>query len=419
MIRTVLRISWLVLSRDRWALLLSFVVPIAFFSILALVFGGGIGRDALPAVRVAVFDDDRTPASARVLRALAREPGLAVEPRTTDAGAAQVAAAGLVRRGEAPVAVVVPAGFGERMARFPAATLTLELFGDGVADPVARNVVGGLLQRAVVLASPDDLVRALARWVEEESGPLAPAQRELVDEIAASFSASDGPNAAPAPSPLEVVVTDVATDGAGGRRSAVSYYAAAIGVMFLLFTMSSAMRGLVEEAESGTLERLLGTDLTMVRLLFARWAFATILGCVQLAVMFLWGWAVFGLDLFGPGHLVGTVVMTIASAAAAASFGLVLGTLCRSTAQMQGLSTVVILLMSALGGSMMPRYLMPEAMQRAGLVTFNAWAVAGYEKVLWRDAPVTALWPELSVLVAVTLVGAIVARTLARRWESV
>jgi ABC-2 type transport system permease protein len=417
MIGAVLRVSWLVFSRDRYALVLSFLVPIAFFSILALVFQG-VGGDTLPAVRVVVIDDDRTPASARLLTALTKEPGLAVESRPADARTASEAATLLVRRGDAPVAVVIPTGFGERLAQFPLATLTVELFSDGAADPVAHHVVGGLVQRAVVLAAPDELVRAMARWVEEESGPLAPAQRELVEEIAKSVAAPDSASARAAPSPFQVVVTDVRSEGGRRSRSVVSYYAAAIGVMFLLFTMSTAMRGLVQEAESGTLERLLSTDLTMGPLLFARWSFATIVGCVQLAVMFLWGWAMFGLDLFAPGHLAGTAVMTLVSAAAAASFGLVLGTLCRSAAQLQGLSTVVILLMSALGGSMVPRYLMPEAMQRVGLLTFNAWAVQGYEKVLWRDAPVAALWPEVSLLGALTLAGLLVARGLARRWES-
>jgi ABC-2 type transport system permease protein len=111
--------------------------------------------------------------------------------------------------------------------------------------------------------------------------------------------------------------------------------------------------------------------------------------------------------------------MTVAAAAAAATFGLVLGATCRTQAQLQGLATVVILLMSALGGSMVPRYLMPEGMQRLGLVTFNAWAVKGYEKVFWRDAPLTELWPEVSMLAAMTFLGLVIARRLARRWESV
>ena len=53
-----------------------------------------------------------------------------------------------------------------------------------------------------------------------------------------------------------------------------------------------------------------------------------------------------------------------------------------------------------------------------GLATFNAWAVMGYEKVLWRDAPPAALWPELAVLGGMTIAGLALARVLARRWES-
>ena len=419
MIGPVVRVSWLALVRDRYALVLSFLVPVAFFSILALVFGG-LGRDTMAPIRVAVVDEDGTAGSALLVEALQSESGLTAELRPGDpARTAREAAIGMVRRGDAPAAIVVPEDFGKHLARFPAETLTVELFTDRAADPVAYHVVGGLLQRALVLAAPDRLVRGVADWLEDEAGALTPAQRRLVDDVAKSV-AGGGPDAGrTVASPFRVAVTDV--QGAVGRegRDAVSYYAAAIGVMFLLFTMTTAMRGLIAEEETGTLERLLSTNLTMGRLLLARWLFATALGCVQLAVMFVWGWAVFGLDLFGHAHLGGAVVMTVAAAAAAATFGLVLGAACRTQAQLQGLATVVILLMSALGGSMVPRYLMPEAMQRLALVTFNAWAVKGYEKVFWRDASLTALWPEVSMLAAMTLVGLVIARRLARRWESV
>jgi ABC-2 type transport system permease protein len=56
-------------------------------------------------------------------------------------------------------------------------------------------------------------------------------------------------------------------------------------------------------------------------------------------------------------------------------------------------------------------------MQKVGLVTFNAWALDGYLKVFWRNAPVWQLWPQLSVLAVLTSVFLGVARLLARRWE--
>jgi ABC-type multidrug transport system permease subunit len=38
--------------------------------------------------------------------------------------------------------------------------------------------------------------------------------------------------------------------------------------------------------------------------------------------------------------------------------------------------------MSAIGGSMFPRFLMPDAMQKAGLWTINAWAIDGFHQSL-------------------------------------
>ena len=124
------------------------------------------------------------------------------------------------------------------------------------------------------------------------------------------------------------------------------------------------------------------------------------MGVGQLTVMFLWGRLAFGLDLF---HTSGFVVMTVFTAAAAAGFGLVLATAAQTRAQLSGMSTIIILIMSSLGGSMFPRFLMSETMQKIGLVTFNAWALDGYLKVFWRNAPLLALWPQLLVLAGLTL----------------
>ena len=67
---------------------------------------------------------------------------------------------------------------------------------------------------------------------------------------------------------------------------------------------------------------------------------------------------------------------------------------------------------------MFPRFLMSESMQKVGLLTFNAWALDGYLKVFWRNAAVWELWPQVAVLVGLTLVFLTVARLLARRWEA-
>jgi ABC-2 type transport system permease protein len=131
--------------------------------------------------------------------------------------------------------------------------------------------------------------------------------------------------------------------------------------------------------------------------------------------MFLWAWLVFKLDF--AAHIPGFVVMGLSTAFAVGAFGMLLASLCQTRAQLGPLSTLVILIMSSVGGSMFPRFLMPHAMQQAGLLTINAWAIDGFTKVFWRDEPVSHLWPQVLVLLTVGVVLFAVARRLARRWE--
>ncbi len=155
----------------------------------------------------------------------------------------------------------------------------------------------------------------------------------------------------------------------------------------------------------------------MSGLLVGKWVFLALIGAARLTVMFLWGRVAFGLPLFS--HLPGFFIMTGVTAAAAAALGLLLASVARTRAQLSGFSTILILTMSALGGSMFPRFLMTETMQKMGLVTFNAWALDGYLKVFWREAPVSALLPQVAVLATVTVVLLLAARMFARKWETV
>ena len=173
----------------------------------------------------------------------------------------------------------------------------------------------------------------------------------------------------------------------------ISFYAAAIGVMFLLFTASGSAGALLDEAESGTLERVLSTRVTMTKLLAGKLVFNTLLAFVQLVAMFLWGWAVFKLDFFS--HLAGFMVMGLSTAFAVAAFGMLLASVChtrRSWERCRRFDSDHVV-----GGRQhVSALLMPEAMQKAGLVTINAWAIDGFTKVFWRDLPVRDLWPQVA-----------------------
>jgi ABC-2 type transport system permease protein len=423
MIATILRVFWIHLRRDRVVWVLTFLVPVAFFSIFAVIFSGQGGRSSTPTVRVAVVDEDGSEFSKKLVATMVKDKSLRVRTEAEGEGDQKTPltrkdAEALVRDGKVAAAIILPKRLGESFPSFTGERPTVELLAD-TSDPVAAQMLAGMLQGLVMTAAPDALLKGGIAQLSTWGGDLTPDQKKAVadaDKLMSRPAPDDGSGAGPAASGLlNVKVVDVL--GQEKANPVVAFYAAATAVMFLLFSCANGAGGsLIEEAENGTLDRLLSSNLTMNQLLVGKWVSFIMLGVMQVSVMFLWGWLVFRLELWS--HLPGFVAMTLVTAAAAAGFGIMLGTLCRTRGQLNGVSTTVILLMSAVGGSMFPRFAMSETLQTVGLGTFNAWALDGYQKVFWRDAPVWQLWPQLLVLAALTAVFLAAARLLARRWES-
>jgi ABC-2 type transport system permease protein len=429
----------LALRRDRGALVLSFVLPLAFLSIFAVIFGKQNG--ATPKVHLILVDEDKSEASRGLVKGLEGESSLVVRtapeaksknaPPPADYTAATAEAA--VKAGDAPVALIIPRGFGQHPMAFGGdeSQISIQLLNDQ-SDPIAPQIVMGLLQKAAMTSMPAVMAEEGMDTAEKYIGGFTPEQKKVVQDGLADLrkrvaegnvgGASGGANNGGArnggtndSSAGIVSVQARAVVGENKKSPMISFYAAAIGVMFLLFTASGSAGALLDEAESGTLERVLSTRVTMTKLLAGKLVFNTLLAFIQLVVMFLWGWAVFKLDFFS--HLPGFAVMGLCTAFAVASFGLLLASACQTRAQLGALSTLLILIMSSVGGSMFPRFLMPESMQKAGLLTINAWAIDGFTKVFWRDLPVKELWPQVAVLLAIGVGLFAIARRVARRWE--
>jgi ABC-2 type transport system permease protein len=395
MILHLLKNAWIQLARDRAAQVLSFVVPIVFFSIFAMIFGGGTSITRTDRVELVVVDESNTDKSRALIHALEADSGLRVVaklPATTRGGGAPGApftrelAERWVKAGDVAVALVLPAGIEHSIMNFMNPEPVKAIVLSDPSDPVAARLVGGLLQRAAlrVSASGGGSLDLAPDSQIEQTMPLRFEERQVL--------------------------------GKKKESPMIAFYAAGIAVMFIMFGAAYAGGALIEETESGTLERVLTSGLGMSGLLLSKWLSLTTFACAQIAVMFVWGMLVFRLPLMS--HLPGFIVMTVCTAAAAAAFGLVLATLARTRQQLSGLANLLVLGLNALGGSMFPRFLMSEELQRFSLIGFNAWALDGYLKVFWREAPLAALAPQVGALIAFTALFLWLARRFARRWET-
>jgi ABC-2 type transport system permease protein len=218
-----------------------------------------------------------------------------------------------------PVALIIPKGFGEHPISFgPAQPGTAVQMLNDASDPIAPQVVSGLLQKVAMTSMPESMAKMGMDYTGQFIGGFTPAQKQRVEDELTQLQdelkeRSGAQNSSAADGFAGIFQVDRrAVGGHNNNGNMISFYAAAIGVMFLLFTASGAAGSLLDEAESGALDRVLSSRITMGTLLGGKLLFNTLLAFMQLVVMFLWGWAVFKLDFFS--HIPGFIVMGVCSA---------------------------------------------------------------------------------------------------------
>ena len=426
MILTVVQISLLRLWHNKAELVLTFVVPIIFFSIFALIFGSRERSGVTSSIKVALVYDDSDSESKMVAEQLRQHGTLRfvrndsqVLPEGQLIAVSIKQAETLVKDGSASVGIVLKqTGKVGSESKAPR-QLTASLFTDS-SDQVAPKIVLALLNELLITKHVEQIREQLSKGSPSAASAIMSTSTPQGEVSAIDRQNTDGKSVS-SPSlgvdwELPVIAVE---DVVGGRRKnpVVAMYASGIAVMFLLFSVVGGGGALLEEKENSTLERLLASQLTMDELLMGKWLYLVIIGSLQTTLMFAWGQLIFGVELLA--HWEGFVMMTLVTAAAASSFALCLATLCSSRAQLNWVSIVLVLGMSALGGSMVPRYLMSERIREFGLLTFNAWALDGYNKVFWRNLPLQALWPQLAVLSLAGLLFMVAARVSAKRWERI
>ena len=272
--------------------------------------------------------------------------------------------------------------------------------GSGNAAPLDQVVSDGASDRPKDVLAPrgDDIPQGV------EAGTEMP--EELTEIVAADELISQG------------AVPQISVDNpqsSDQQNPRIAMYAAGIAVLFLLFACTGHAATMLEEAESGTLDRILVSEAGLFQIVAGKWMGIYLMGCVQLTVMFVFAEFVFQIHLWR--HLAGFLIMAGSTSAATASFAMLMATICRTRSQLQGAATVIILSMSAMGGSMIPRFVMSDRMKELGRWTFNAWALDGFQKVFWFQSPLESLKPEVVVLLGSSLFMSVATLLLSGRWR--
>ncbi|HEY2710096.1 MAG TPA: ABC transporter permease [Caulobacteraceae bacterium] len=389
------RVMVLDLWRDRPALVMTFLLPSVVFLIFSSVFSGATGIDVK--LKVAIADVAHTPASARVLKAMLANPNLRVEvanPATRE-GVRQA-----VRSGHDDAGLVI-------LTDPPAPGSPFLIFADP-ARAVAAPLTEARVDDTLADATPDVLLVRTLRDLSPAIGDLTPDQKQNVAE--ATQQAASDTKSVPKTAP-----TYLHEDVIGAKKGGASivYYAGAVMILFALFAATHGALTLVDERRMGIADRILAGRAGIGPVVTGKLIFLIFQGTVQAAVIFATAQLVYGVDV--SDHLWLWLVTTAAASVAAGGLALALVALCRTREQAQMFSTFVILIFSAVGGSMVPRFLMPPWLQDVGWWTPHAWVIEAYQDLLWRDAGPSDLYKPWFVLTLIGIAGFLVAQLAARR----
>ena len=164
------------------------------------------------------------------------------------------------------------------------------------------------------------------------------------------------------------------------------------GVFFIVLTLAS---GFIHEKRDGTFQRILTAPVSKTSILVGKLLPFYMVNLMQISIMFLIGVIVFGMDL---GHIPALILVSLALSATANGMGLFVAAICRTEAQVNGLSVLLAVTLSALGGMMVPTFLMPGFMKSLSFFTPHAWALRGYQDVIIRGLGIGDVLPETGVL---------------------
>ena len=381
MLAALVRKELLALMRDLHGLAALFLMPLLFIVVMSLALKD-VYNPRLQSLPYAVDAGDGSALAREVVRLWQQAHGPA-RPLPPDWRAR-------LRAGELKYVIVIDAGLAQALAE--------------VDHEVAPHLH--------LLAEPaidGNLFNALRAELEATAGPLK-ARTALQAQ-----GAPVDPGVATAR-----LVTAERFAGAGPRPSSVQQNVAAWLVFGMFFVIAALSNLFVEERRCGALARLRGLGVPHGVLLASKALPYFGVNLVQAALMLMVGaWL---MPLLGGDALQlqgirwpALVLVVCAIGAAAVSLALMLSCLLRTHAQATAVGPVLNVLMAAIGGVMVPTFVMPAFMQRLAAISPMNWGLEGLLSVLLRGGGVAAAAPFVLRLLGFAALMLLVAWLLIRR----
>ncbi|MGQ9601018.1 MAG: ABC transporter permease [Anaerolineae bacterium] len=401
MLNQILAIAWKDLKiffKDPGAVVMIFLQPFMFIVVMSYALSGLFepGEDQ---IRLLAVNQDRGTQAAALLRQLDDMEAFQVEMTWEGQALTREMAEKLIVEGKRNLALVFPPDFSEVLEQDPTAaerhtTKVLVIVDPATSSQFVEPILGtlqGLIERGIYTAM---MPRGLD-FLFERLAPQIPAEQRETFKAQAQEAMTGG-----LLDGREPVITVERTTPAGMQveqypdtfQQNVPGY-----TIYGIFWIVSLLAGSVlEEKREGTFRRLLVAPMNRAVMLAGKVVPYYLINLIQLAIMLGASSLLFGMSL---GYsLAGLVVVSLAAAATATGLGVLVSALARTEAQVGGLTVLLLLTLSALGGCFVPRFIMPEWLRTIGLVTPHAWALDAYQDLLVRGYGLLEVLPKVGAL---------------------
>lgn len=366
---------------DQRSFILTFLVPIILITLFAFAYGGiGDYDDGSESLELLIVNHDKSELAGEFISDLDSLDVLTVIDSDTDE------ARELIIKGEYASALVFREGFQDSM--YVGGDIPLELLYDREQEMETGHlqvIILNILMSHTGKIQMQNFINSYNNILQGQGSP---------DHIISQPGSNSND-----PFPLEMTsIVGEKNDHKLGLIQAI----AGTAILMLLFSMAGVGTSILEEKENGTINRLLYSPLNSQTILYSKMLFAFFIAILQLTLMFLFSWIFLNLDI--AVNIPALVLMIIATAFAISSMGIFLAAISKSRQQAQNLSTLIILVMSAIGGSMIPLFYMPEIMNKVAIFSVNYWGIQGFYDIFWRSLPLSEIFPKILILTGTGIV---------------
>ncbi len=373
---------------DKKSVLITFLLPILLISLFAFAFGGiGSGSSKPKIVKLLVTDLDNTKESIKMIKSLDSIKGLQIISTSLEK------ATNAIRKGKYVGVLIFQNGFQKAIINGKPAPMELKY-------DVSREIEIGMLQAVLMEGIMKNIgqkviAKSMKDYLDKEFSGLT---KSMKNKILKNVSTNNNTSAS---SLVNFKTATIVKEKNNNTSFGLIQAVAGTAIMMLLFSIAEIGGGLLEEKEAGTLKRLLYSPIKPRDILFGKMAAALILAILQLLIMFIFAWLAFGLPIFK--DVISLLILIFSVAFAVASFGIFLVAIAKSRKQLSGLSSIIILTMSAIGGSMIPLFIMPEIMQKIAVFSVNYWGIQGFYDIFARGLSLVEILPRILVLFGIGL----------------